>query len=1618
MVVLGSQPKTSAVRDASIDRPRTAARDVAPQCVQETTATLRAEPSARTLLPSSRPVMPAPAPRAIDSGSAAGGIVSADLCEQAQLLPVPSQAIGSTLEATVDGAPFCFVSNDGPGVWYRVLGTGNTMIASTCSEFNSNPDTKISVYCAGCSNLNCVAGNDDNCTGYLQLLSTVSWCSERGTEYLILVHDYAASSGGGNFTLNVWDNGATCDTAVSCTSLRGACCDDSTRICQDRVSSVDCQPPNRFTADTSCAALDPPCGGPVGACCRAGACTDETESDCVGQSGVWFADASCANFTCPTPPTCPGNTLYGQLPNDPLELWSFGVSDTDWSGGITQRFESFAALNGPICDLHWWGLSYGSSGECLENPTTFIIKFYQSALGAHVPGSEVCSYTATLNGNPTGWPYAVGELLEYHVDFPTCCAISDGWVSIQATGGPDCWFWWLSSSGGDGTSCFQNDANMECSGTTIDSSYDLSFCLTGATAPLGACCVDSTCIGLMTEQMCLGQAGVWYPGENCDTVRCPEACCYPDGQCRDVPSPYCLETGGVPRGAGSSCATVRCEPIPCEQSPYPSCGGACPPDMVCRSSALAGICFCAPLPCEHTASPACGGVCPPGSVCEAVSLSDACACARLGVCCVNGDCIDGQTQRDCERQQGRWFPDAACANFFCPEACCFRDGTCTDVPPHVCLEQGGRPQGPGSDCANTDCVPPAVEHDFFADTTALVSLVGGPLGAQPTVFVLRGPLEVDVFFEGPNEGDALDDDGDSRDEVDTEMISMDLAGGGVTLTLNPARPSLGEIEERVNNNAGLLDLDPFAPGNADSFFDVFFDITISGVTVHNETPLRMAAVIDYKPPLARYFHLLPPGTPPIELCDPNGNPTGVFLVRGEHYTGHIEVDSYPGSWMELALIDPTGGQDQIHLGGPSAMTVYFESGEGQARDDSGDGRDEVQTELVGMHLTGESSHGPIRVSTRLDRPSAGIMEEIGNAAQGRLEVPPFEPGTVDSFFDVFFEIEIGGRVLVHGAPVRIAGILSHKPAALGNVYVRTDRSNVSLIDAGTGDPSGYFLGPIRYWPRPAGACCVDGTCIKPGTEAECVELGGTWFPERTCAEVVCPEACCFPDSTCADLPRDLCAERGGNPMGPGSQCADVVCEPIRCEQSPYPICGGVCPPDTACTPNEFTGQCICEPIPCEQSRYPACGGACPRDMVCTTDPTGADACVCVSIPVPCGLSPYPACGGECPPGEVCTPNDFGGACTCEPIRCEQSPHPTCGGECPPDMACVPSPIAGVCTCEPIGCEQSSYPACGGACPPDMVCTTDPTGLAACTCMPTLCEQSLFPTCGGDCPPGTRCEPDQITDRCVCLPVPCEQSFPACGGECPARMTCVPDPDSAAGCSCDPLGACCLERGPAIVCEMLTATECRQFQGRYAGDGTVCRDGTCECPDILESRPPNCAIDARYPYLPGADPTDVSNRIGFKSVELMLSPWAEMGFINPSSFQMSFVGPPVLNPPVPIATTLMAGTRVRVDFDKPIPVDRWSCMAMACKPFGFKEVCWGHHPADVDGNLVSNAPDVLVIIDYLNGIMPLDWYQCDVDASGVCNPADILGVIDLLNGASNFEVWNNRANAGGRCPTGP
>jgi hypothetical protein len=130
-------------------------------------------------------------------------VPSNDRCNQA-LGPLPldgSTVTGITTGASFESdAPFCRSAVSAPGVWYSLIGNGNTLQASLCE--GASYDTRLSIYEGTCDtdsleSLQCVDGNDDFCGPY----SLVAWLSEAGKEYFILVHGYQQDVG--EFKLSV-----------------------------------------------------------------------------------------------------------------------------------------------------------------------------------------------------------------------------------------------------------------------------------------------------------------------------------------------------------------------------------------------------------------------------------------------------------------------------------------------------------------------------------------------------------------------------------------------------------------------------------------------------------------------------------------------------------------------------------------------------------------------------------------------------------------------------------------------------------------------------------------------------------------------------------------------------------------------------------------------------------------------------------------------------------------------------------------------------------------------------------------------------------------------------------------------------------------------------------------------------------------------------------------------------------------------------------------------------------------------------------------------------------------------------------------------------------------------
>ena len=326
---------------------------------------------------------------------------------------LPSSTAGNTDYATPDTTETCGTTHTAPGVWFKVIGTGNTITASLC-DAGTDYDTKLLVWCYTCETPMCVDGNDDDgtCT-YSTLQSTVTWCSELGTEYMILVGGYAANTG--NFVLNVSDDGVPCATPPVCIPPTGACC-----------------------VDEVCVATN-------------------YEEECDVLSGQWYVNEDCVDFTCPAlPRTCDDTlTVYtngNQAPNineyavaqcDPVYPFQAATADdfilpgadsVDIGGIVTWTWHWNGNLNGP-------GDYEGINVVVYENDDITIPGVNRPA-GTPVDGDPNCTHAANIPGGivyettilPGDFLYVALGSDYYRVDIPVNVRLAPGvryWLEVQ-----------------------------------------------------------------------------------------------------------------------------------------------------------------------------------------------------------------------------------------------------------------------------------------------------------------------------------------------------------------------------------------------------------------------------------------------------------------------------------------------------------------------------------------------------------------------------------------------------------------------------------------------------------------------------------------------------------------------------------------------------------------------------------------------------------------------------------------------------------------------------------------------------------------------------------------------------------------------------------------------------------------------------------------------------------------------------------------------------------------------------------------------------------------------------------------------------------------------------------
>jgi hypothetical protein len=109
-----------------------------------------------------------------------------DACSNATHLHFEVAEIGRTNGATGDSISSSCSLDDSKDVWYSVMGTGGTIVASTCS-YDTYVGTTIDVFSGpdSCDDLECIAATKSGCSGSTG--SAVSWPSQAGVTYSLRV---------------------------------------------------------------------------------------------------------------------------------------------------------------------------------------------------------------------------------------------------------------------------------------------------------------------------------------------------------------------------------------------------------------------------------------------------------------------------------------------------------------------------------------------------------------------------------------------------------------------------------------------------------------------------------------------------------------------------------------------------------------------------------------------------------------------------------------------------------------------------------------------------------------------------------------------------------------------------------------------------------------------------------------------------------------------------------------------------------------------------------------------------------------------------------------------------------------------------------------------------------------------------------------------------------------------------------------------------------------------------------------------------------------------------------------------------------------------------------------
>ncbi len=179
---------------------------------------------------------------------------------------------------------------------------------------------------------------------------------------------------------------------------------------------------------------------------------------------------------------------------------------------------------------------------------------------------------------------------------------------------------------------------------------------------------------------------------------------------------------------------------------------------------------------------------------------------------------------------------------------------------------------------------------------------------------------------------------------------------------------------------------------------------------------------------------------------------------------------------------------------------------------------------------------------------------------------------------------------------------------------------------------------------------------------------------------------------------------------------------------------------------------------------------------------------------------------------------------------------------------------------------------------------------------------------------------------------------------------------------------------------------------------------CPVGDVEFTDPPNGVVDARQP-----NPTDDANiLLGIETLVVTAPSGADMTCWS----LCENAGDPA-NSITAVSEDMGVYT---ITLARPITPGELTTVTYTDDDGGQTVGSFIAHPANVNGDDVSTAGDILALIDVINGVTEAAYgtFSSDIDHSGKASAEDVLALIELLDGIDAQEVWLNSVVPAGPC----